>query len=67
MHEAAREKLAILGYDETFGARPLARVIQEHVKQPPKRGNLFGKLENGGLAVVDVDGDSLVIRTPEKS
>ena len=41
-------------------------MIQEHVKQPLSEEILFGKLENGGLAVVDIEDDKLVIRTPEE-
>jgi ATP-dependent Clp protease ATP-binding subunit ClpA len=38
----AREWLAKRGYDELFGARPLARVIQEHIKKPLAEELLFG-------------------------
>ena len=56
--DAAREWLGKKGYDRTFGARPLGRVIQEHVKRPMSEEVLFGKLENGGRVTVDVkDGD----------
>src|SRR4030088_1746955 len=36
------------GYDDSFGARPLARVIQEHIKKPLADEILFGKLLHGG-------------------
>jgi ATP-dependent Clp protease ATP-binding subunit ClpA len=36
------------GYDEQMGARPMARVIQEHIKKPLADEVLFGKLKNGG-------------------
>jgi ATP-dependent Clp protease ATP-binding subunit ClpA len=52
--DAARAYLAAKGYDADFGARPLARVIQEEVKRPLGEELLFGKLEHGGLVVVDV-------------
>ena len=58
--EAARKHLAEAGYDVTMGARPLARVIQEKIKRPLAEEILFGKLEKGGLAVVDYDGSELV-------
>ena len=45
------------GYDEKFGARPLARVIQEHIKKPLAEELLFGKLENGGTVKVLVEGE----------
>ncbi len=44
--------LAEKGYDERMGARPLARVIQEHVKKPLAEEVLFGRLKNGGTVRV---------------
>ncbi|XAT56438.1 ATP-dependent Clp protease ATP-binding subunit ClpA [Rhodobacteraceae bacterium IMCC1335] len=52
--EAAAEWLADKGYDEKMGARPLARVIQEHIKKPLAEELLFGKLAKGGLVKVGV-------------
>ena len=51
--------LADKGYDERMGARPLARVIQEHVKKQLADEVLFGKLKKGGTVKVTVapDGD----------
>lgn len=57
---AAREWLAKRGYDEKLGARPLSRIIQESIKQPLANEILFGALENGGLAMTDVEDDKLV-------
>jgi ATP-dependent Clp protease ATP-binding subunit ClpA len=54
--EAATEYLATAGYDPDNGARPLARVVQDEVKRPLGDELLFGALENGGHAVIDVDG-----------
>jgi ATP-dependent Clp protease ATP-binding subunit ClpA len=51
----ARAHLADKGYDPDFGARPLARVIQEDVKTPLGEELLFGKLEKGGTVVVDLE------------
>ena len=51
----ATEWLADHGYDEMFGARPLARVIQEHIKKPLAEELLFGKLEGGGTVRVVVE------------
>ena len=45
------------GYDEKFGARPLARVIQEHIKKPLAEELLFGSLEHGGTVKVVVEGE----------
>ena len=44
----ASEWLAKEGYDQQMGARPLARVIQEHIKKPLAEEVLFGKLTKGG-------------------
>ncbi len=52
--EGAIAWLADKGYDERMGARPLARVIQEHIKKPLADEVLFGKLKHGGMVRVDV-------------
>ncbi|MDH0366446.1 ATP-dependent Clp protease ATP-binding subunit ClpA [Brucella anthropi] len=52
--EGAIAWLADKGYDERMGARPLARVIQEHIKKPLADEVLFGKLKHGGTVRVDV-------------
>ena len=52
--EAALDWLGERGYDERYGARPLARVVQEHIKKPLADELLFGGLTGGGLAIVDV-------------
>jgi ATP-dependent Clp protease ATP-binding subunit ClpA len=44
----ARDWLAERGYDKLYGARPMARLIQEKVKQPLAEELLFGKLAQGG-------------------
>ncbi|MEE2952581.1 MAG: ATP-dependent Clp protease ATP-binding subunit ClpA [Pseudomonadota bacterium] len=46
--------LAEKGYDEHMGARPLGRVIQEHIKKPLADEVLFGKLKRGGTVKVTV-------------
>ena len=51
----ATKWLAEKGYDEQMGARPLGRVIQEHIKKPLANEVLFGKLKDGGTVVVDVE------------
>jgi ATP-dependent Clp protease ATP-binding subunit ClpA len=56
LSEAAAKWIGDKGYDEKFGARPLSRVIQEHIKKPLADELLFGKLEHGGLVKVDVEG-----------
>ena len=44
----AADWLAKNGFDELYGARPLARVIQEHIKKPLADDILFGRLVRGG-------------------
>jgi len=56
LSEEAKEWLAKKGYDPKYGARPLARVIQEHIKTPLAEEVLFGKLEKGGTVEVHVKG-----------
>ena len=51
---AARAWLAAAGYDRVFGARPLARVIQKEVRDVLTDQILFGALEHGGTATIDV-------------
>ena len=62
--DAAREWLAKKGYDPLYGARPLARVIQEHIKKPLAEELLFGKLEKGGVVRVDVKDGKLDFSYP---
>jgi len=51
----ARDWLAKRGFDAEFGARPLARVISEHVKKPMAEELLFGKLSKGGTVKIGYD------------
>src|SRR5690606_9231786 len=60
---AAREFLAKTGFDPLYGARPLARIIQEHVKKPLAEELLFGKLQGGGLVRVDLGADNKLVFT----
>jgi ATP-dependent Clp protease ATP-binding subunit ClpA len=57
---AARAHLAEKGYDPDFGARPLARVIQDDVKQPLGEELLFGKLAQGGKVMIDAEDAEIV-------
>ncbi len=52
---AARQWLVDKGYDKTFGARHMARVIQEHIKKNLAEELLFGKLIKGGIVRVTVE------------
>jgi len=62
---AAAVWLADKGYDDRMGARPLARVIQEHIKKPLAEELLFGKLAKGGVVHVDVKDDQIVLEISE--
>ena len=53
--DAAADWIVKRGYDEAFGARPLARVISEHVKKPMADELLFGALKEGGIVKIDID------------
>jgi ATP-dependent Clp protease ATP-binding subunit ClpA len=57
LDDAARRWIAKTGYDPKMGARPMARVIQEHIKRPLAEELLFGKLIEGGLVRVSVKAD----------
>ncbi len=56
---AARRWLAERGYDADFGARPMARLIQQEIKRPLAEEMLFGKLKDGGRVEIDADANGL--------
>jgi len=60
LDDAARAWIAERGYDPKMGARPMARVIQEHIKRPLAEELLFGKLEDGGHVRVTVGKDDFL-------
>ena len=60
--EPARAWLARNGYDRSFGARPMARLIHSKIKEPLVDAILFGKLQDGGNVVVDSMEDGLSLR-----
>jgi ATP-dependent Clp protease ATP-binding subunit ClpA len=55
----ARSYMARKGYDPTYGARPLARLIQSEVRDPLTDEILFGRLVNGGTVTLRLSGDAL--------
>lgn len=61
--DEARTLLAEKGYDKNMGARPMARVVTELIKRPLADEILFGALESGGVAYVDVKEGEIAIRT----
>jgi ATP-dependent Clp protease ATP-binding subunit ClpA len=62
IEEAARRWIAQKGYDPKMGARPMARVIQEHIKRPLAEELLFGKLVGGGQVRVSVAADESALQ-----
>ena len=55
LSDDARKWLAQKGFDPLYGARPLARVIQENIKKSLAEDILFGKLEKGGTVRIGLD------------
>jgi len=53
------------GYDPNMGARPMQRVVDQHIKKPLAKEILFGKLVHGGTALVDVDEKNNLVTTYE--
>jgi ATP-dependent Clp protease ATP-binding subunit ClpA len=57
LNDDARSWIAERGYDPKMGARPMARVIQEHIKRPLAEELLFGRLAEGGHVRISVGAD----------
>lgn len=68
VEDSARQWLAKKGYDPKMGARPMARVIQDHLKRALADELLFGSLTKGGNVSVSLNeqGDDLQIEIKEK-
>ena len=67
IEQEAKEWIAKRGYDVKMGARPMERVIQEHVKKPLAEEILFGRLENGGKVIIRACESGLEIDYPEEA
>ena len=65
LNTPARNWLAERSYDEKFGARPLARIIQDYLKRPLAEELLFGKLVKGGAVRVAVADEKLTFSYPK--
>ncbi len=65
LSKEAAEWLANKGYDTRMGARPLGRVIQEHIKKPLAEELLFGKLTKGGIVKVGVKDGEIELKVEE--
>ncbi|HNX95080.1 MAG TPA: ATP-dependent Clp protease ATP-binding subunit ClpA [Holophaga sp.] len=59
---SVREWLAEKGFDPAFGARPMARLIEEKLKKPLADALLFGDLQKGGVAQFVKEGEALKLR-----
>jgi ATP-dependent Clp protease ATP-binding subunit ClpA len=62
LSEAAVQWISRKGYSPAYGARPMSRVIQEHLKNRLVDEMLFGELQKGGNVSVDADEDDLLFR-----
>jgi ATP-dependent Clp protease ATP-binding subunit ClpA len=65
--QKAKDWLIDKGFDPVYGARPLARVIDEHIKKPLSEEILFGKLADGGKASVDLKNNKIQIGFGKKT
>jgi ATP-dependent Clp protease ATP-binding subunit ClpB len=67
--EDAKESLAAKGYNPTFGARPLKRVIRKEIENPLSDMILADKIKDGDHIIIDIDNDSLVfhVSRPENA
>ena len=62
LSESAITWLASKGYDQVYGARPLARLIQTTIKDALSEEMLFGRLKKGGRVFISVKGDAVSFR-----
>ncbi|MDP6993416.1 MAG: ATP-dependent Clp protease ATP-binding subunit ClpA [Woeseiaceae bacterium] len=65
LDDAARNWIAARGYDPKMGARPMARIIQEHIKRPLAEELLFGSLAEGGHVRITVGEDDMLVLNAE--
>jgi len=65
LDDAARKWIAERGYDAKMGARPMARIIQEHIKRPLAEELLFGSLADGGHVRILVGPDDTLVLNAE--
>jgi ATP-dependent Clp protease ATP-binding subunit ClpC len=59
---AAQDWLAHIGFDPSFGARPLRRALQKYVESPLSVSMLSGEFHTGDIVLVDVENDKIVFR-----
>ncbi len=65
VEDAARKWLADKGFDPLMGARPMARVIQDHIKRPLADELLFGRLSKGGRLIIKAEAGELKLEMDE--
>lgn len=65
--QAAKEHLAEVGYDRTFGARPLRRAIQRELETPLSKRLLKGDIKSGTTVVADYDGEEGILFSAEEN
>lgn len=59
LHDDVRERLMEKGFNPAYGARPLARVLQEELHKPLSEALLFGGLRRGGVACANLEQDQV--------
>ena len=59
MTEPAKQWFVKNGFDRLYGARPMGRLIQEHLREPIAEEFLFGKLIDGGLVTITEKDDKI--------
>ena len=64
--EEAKLKIADVGYDPEYGARPLRRALQKHVEDRLSEELLKGTVLTGGKVIVDVEDGEFVVKTSGK-
>jgi ATP-dependent Clp protease ATP-binding subunit ClpB len=62
LSDAAKDRLAEIGYDPAFGARLLKRALRQHVMEPLSERILSGDFTAGDSVLVEIDGDALRLR-----
>jgi ATP-dependent Clp protease ATP-binding subunit ClpB len=65
--DAAKDHLANAGFDPTFGARPLRRLLQREIQDPLAMKLLGGEISDGDHVVVDLEDDHLVFRVDDRA
>jgi ATP-dependent Clp protease ATP-binding subunit ClpB len=67
LSDAALDKIAAVGFDPVYGARPLKRAIQTRIENPLAQEILGGKFTSGDVILVDVHHDELVFTKSDRS